>query len=37
MRKAYQCRILNVSRATVYRHPAVVSDADLEPMALIST
>ena len=32
-----QCRILNVSRATVYRHPAAVSDADLELMALIST
>jgi putative transposase len=33
-----QCRILNVSRATVYRHPATaVSDADLELMALIST
>jgi putative transposase len=30
-----QCRILNVSRATVYRHPAAVSDADLELMALI--
>jgi putative transposase len=31
-----QCRILNVSRATVYRHPATaVSDADLELMALI--
>ena len=32
-----QCRILNVSRATVYRQPAAVSDADLELMALIST
>src|SRR3954452_24167452 len=30
-----QCRILNVSRATVYRRPAAVSDADLELMALI--
>ncbi|HEY0425832.1 MAG TPA: IS3 family transposase [Rhodopila sp.] len=31
----HQCRILNVSRATVYRRPAAVSDADLELMALI--
>src|SRR3982751_1832560 len=30
-----QCRLLNVSRATVYRRPAAVSDADLELMALI--
>jgi putative transposase len=30
-----QCRLLNLSRATVYRRPAAVSDADLELMALI--